>query len=438
MITFVSLFLSLMAGLQTVEVAVADEVARVELRLDGAVIGELTEAPWKIEHDFGRVLTPRRLEAVAFDGDGEEVGRELQLLNVPQPRTGASLIIEGEGKRRTARLSWATVEGQGPQEITVKVDGQPVSAADPKRIPLPALDDEEIHLVTAEIEFPGTDPPARAWATFGGVYGDQSQAELTAVPIFVGEGKEVSAEDLHGKVLARGEPVEVVALEQTPADVLMVRSPTAREPLVRLGLGSNTPGSEIVAMDPMADLPRLLSRQDRFNILAAWTGEKPDDPDAPALFPMLINDRRLLVKGVPTILTRGFAPIPEKARFRIADAVAAAGRAVAASGRARAVVLVLSGKDEDASYFEPDQVRAYLQDLQVPLRIWHVKPRRGKKVNDSWGEATDISNEPHLRQALHDLRGDLDRQRMLWITGRHLPQEISLSGELSSGLALAH
>ncbi|MCB1033317.1 MAG: hypothetical protein KDD47_05730, partial [Acidobacteria bacterium] len=63
MIAFVTLFLSLVAGPQEIEVAVGPEVARVELLLDGRNISTLTAAPWKLRHDFGLELAPRELLA---------------------------------------------------------------------------------------------------------------------------------------------------------------------------------------------------------------------------------------------------------------------------------------------------------------------------------------------------------------------------------------
>ena len=76
MVTFVSLFLWLVTGVQTVEVATEAPVARVEFRLDGEHVGEVTDNRRKIQIDFGPTLEPHELVAVAYDASGAEVGRD--------------------------------------------------------------------------------------------------------------------------------------------------------------------------------------------------------------------------------------------------------------------------------------------------------------------------------------------------------------------------
>ena len=437
MVTFVTLFLSIVAGPQNVEMAVGPEVARVELLLDGQQIASMTAPPWKRTYDFGKLLTPRKLEAIALDAEGEVLHRTFQLLNVPQPRAGATLVVKGQGKSRIARLTWKTVEGQAPEEIVVELDGEAVTFTDPRSIQLPPLDDSSLHFLTAAVTFPG-DLQARAWSTFGGSYGGHSEAELTSIPVFLRDPEAtLPLSAIENRVLVNGEKTRVVAVERTPAELLMVRSPAAGDPLRWLGRGGNTQDQEIVESDPMPNMPNMLHRRDRFNILATWTGEKPAAKDSAALFPMLIADRRLLVQGVPTILTRGFAPVPERARHRIADAVAAAGRSVAANGRSRAVILVLSTKEKDWSAYSPNEVRPYLAQLGVPLTVWTVRERKGQKPNQAWGKAVDISSTNQLRAALRQLRVNLDRQRILWLEGRHLPQSVTLAPDAPAGVEIA-
>ncbi|MEE8278740.1 MAG: hypothetical protein V3R89_08485, partial [Thermoanaerobaculia bacterium] len=48
MISFVSFFLGLLLGPQTVEVAVTDGVAAVRLELDGRIVGTMEAAPWRL------------------------------------------------------------------------------------------------------------------------------------------------------------------------------------------------------------------------------------------------------------------------------------------------------------------------------------------------------------------------------------------------------
>ena len=70
-VAFVTLFLTLVSGPQTVKVAVTGPVAAVEVLLNGESVGVMRGEPWRLECDFGS-LRPLTLEAVAFDAAGNE------------------------------------------------------------------------------------------------------------------------------------------------------------------------------------------------------------------------------------------------------------------------------------------------------------------------------------------------------------------------------
>ncbi|MCP4205355.1 MAG: hypothetical protein GY769_25875, partial [bacterium] len=95
MIVFVTLFLGLVFGPQSISVIVGDEVDRVEIVVDGLRVAELADAPWSLEWDFGEDLAPRELEAVAFDAEGEEIGRARQWLNLPRQPAEAAILVRG-------------------------------------------------------------------------------------------------------------------------------------------------------------------------------------------------------------------------------------------------------------------------------------------------------------------------------------------------------
>ena len=46
----------------------------------------------------------------------------------------------------------------------------------------------------------------------------------------------------------------------------------------------------------------------------------------------------------------------------------------------------------------------------------------------SWGEPRDVSSVRKLEQAVKELKTELDRQRLVWIEGIHLPQDIAFDG----------
>ena len=53
MVTFITLYLALVAGIQTAEFAVDGPVTKVELFLDQQPVGAVEGPPWRIRFDFG-------------------------------------------------------------------------------------------------------------------------------------------------------------------------------------------------------------------------------------------------------------------------------------------------------------------------------------------------------------------------------------------------
>lgn len=434
MITFLTLFVSLTTGPQTIEVAVGPEVVAVELFLDDGSLGVLTGPPWSWKHDFGIELVPRELKAVATGAGGSPLGQARQLLNVPLARSGASLAVEGSGPKRWAQLRWKVLEGQEPASLALQLDGEPVPIGDPDRIELPPVEPERLHLLTAEVVFPNGET-ARAWATFGGSFGDRRESKVTAVPVLLPSADmQLAPGEIQGMLRGSSETLRILAVEDGPAEILLVRAPDTKDTLVRLGMGENNRGNDEPVMDPLRTMPRFLERGDRFNVLATWSNEpearKRSGSSAASeanFFSLLINDPRLVQKGIPVLLTRGFPPVPPRVRHRLADAVAAGGRAASSEGRPRAVILVVGGSPKDHSVYSPGQVRAYLSMLRVPIAVWHIPAKKGQKPPKAWGEAADISTPNRLRKALQDLRDVVDRQRILWVEGAHLPQQVQLA-----------
>ncbi len=63
-LSFITLFLGLVMGPVPVRVEVSDDVAMVEVLLDGNPVGVLREAPWELACDLGPRLEPHELVAV--------------------------------------------------------------------------------------------------------------------------------------------------------------------------------------------------------------------------------------------------------------------------------------------------------------------------------------------------------------------------------------
>ncbi|MEM7356408.1 MAG: hypothetical protein AAF657_36665, partial [Acidobacteriota bacterium] len=182
MVEFVTLFLGLISGLQAVEVSVTEDVAAVELWLDGAVVAELDKAPWRAEVDFGQVLRPRVFEAVARDADGGEVHRSRQVLNLAQSQVllRISLGRPRPDKTRAGRLVWLSANNQKPKHVRVTLDGEPLEVVAQRAFELPfdELQPEALRIVNAQADF-GKGQLATATIVLG-KFGEDITSQLTA------------------------------------------------------------------------------------------------------------------------------------------------------------------------------------------------------------------------------------------------------------------
>ena len=435
MLAFLSIFLGLISGVHPVELAVGKDVAAVEIRLDGRMLGRLRGEPWQIDVDFGPTPEPHHLEATGFDASGVEIARTVQRINLQRSLAEASLLLESGtgGKGRFARLTWQSAIAERPERLIVTFDGSPIAASDPARIPLPAFVPEQLHFLRAELEFPGH-TSASAEITFGGRNRDQTQAELTAVPVLPEKKKLPPAMEMEGWFLANGAPVKVVASEEGSGEISVVLDEAARGALARL-VESYRP-----ALVPPGTIPfnrartaALLKNGQRARF--QWTFPEVHEHSGMRfeLFPRTEDNSRGDV-GLLWLMTHVFPPgVPDVRRF--ADAVAVAGLDVSARGHPRAVVLLLAGST-DASRLSAAGARNFLACLRVPLFVWTVGA--GAAEAAAWGkaaDATDVSTPAAFEDATKRLAALVDRQRIVWVEGVHLPQSISLS-ERASGVTL--
>jgi hypothetical protein len=118
-------------------------------------------------------------------------------------------------------------------------------------------------------------------------------------------------------------------------------------------------------------------------------------------------------------------------RQRLADAVAVAGLEAAATRAPRAVVLVLGPKPADESVLSPEQARAFLEALRVPLFVWSVRAPDGT----GWEITHEASRSGSFLRAVVQLREAVMGQRILWLEGMHLIGRVSLSDQ-ADGLTL--
>jgi len=436
MIEFLSLFVGLVTGVHNVEVAVSGPVARVEFRLDGEVLAEIDKSPWVAQFDFGRKLVPAELEAVAFDTEGRELGRDRQLLNLPGQRAEAEIVAirDGSGRVTAARFAWTSPEFDHPRKILVELDGRMLRVRPPYRIDLTDLHERKVHILTADFEF-SSDVVVRRELVFGQEFEGEYDSGLTAVAVVLDDLDDLpSIEAMDGWFVKAGAELRVAGAEKPDAKVVLVRDPTT----VR----------RLAAMVPELERRRKKARRDpaRSRSLDTFGGDVqlwtlspepvvPDNRSASVLlFPLSVKP----ISGSKGIVTGAIGTSPASllsGPLMMSDAVAVAGiRAAAGNGR-RSVILLLGEAREDGSRFPVDAARRYLTSLRVPLYIWDLSGPTAK-VPPGWGDSRPVDNVDDLARAVRRVRYQLEEQRIIWINGRHLPQDIEL-GPKARGIRLA-
>ncbi|MCP4657695.1 MAG: hypothetical protein GY856_19995 [bacterium] len=422
MIAFVTLFLGLVLGVQEVALEVGDEVAAVEIRLNGDEVATLTGAPWTLRADFGDELVPQELVAIARDAGGEVIGRARQWINLPRRPADVRVVLAGaDAGSRVARLSWESLAGAEPLAVRVTLDGLAVPVDDPRAVALPDHDPAQLHFLRAELEFAGGVTSA-AEMVFGGTYVDQVSTELTAVPVVGPAGKLFKRGKLAGLLVEDGEALEVVGIEEGPALVLVVPDRHCRAGLEELSRYRFTGPRTLARAAYMLGSFASLHRNQFLQILWPVTRRRGGVRQTYDLFPTsppYDADQG----GVFDLLALG-AKSPTPGEQRLADAVAVAGLTAAELGQRRAVVLLVGGEPEDdSSRLEPAQARRYLERLRVPFYVWSL----GGNTAGAWGEAKSVTRLSKFRRVVLDLAKQLDRQRIVWVAGVHLPQKIALA-----------
>lgn len=433
MIAFATIFLGLVMGLQPVELVVGDRVAAVELLLDGRRVARLDGPPWKASCDFGSHLVPHRLEAVAYDAGERELDRAEQWINLPGPLAESRILLDGaeRGVDVVARVTFDSVLRAPPVSATVHFDGEPLTVTDPQRFELPPFDPRQVHFLRVELEFP--DGLATVVETpVGGQFGGEVLIRQTAVPVVLHRGgRKLRATGLDGGFLKEGEPLRVLAIDEGPAEVAVVRASGAQSGLDRLAREirdqlakqmrslTGVPGRASLRFVGRLEKDQMAWLLEPFAIARDGGGyDLKAFPFSPHLTP---RDG-----GLPWLLTSVRPPRRTSAEQRLADAVAVAGRGVAERDRRRAVVLVLGEDEPDNSLLSAELARSYLATLRVPLVVWSTAPPTAD-AEDRWGEVADISTPNRFEREIRGLRELLDSQRIVWLEGAHLPHQISLA-----------
>jgi hypothetical protein len=415
-IAFLTVFLGLVAGRQPVEVTVAGDVARVELVLDRHVVAVVKGPPWRAMVDFGASPLPHRLEARAFAADAKDAAAQAtQKINAIAPPRYLDIVLDRAGKSTVARVLWLSVDQARPNKIEARFDGAPIFVNRDLTIPLPAYGGGRAHLL--EVSAQGGKEEYDAQAIVGAAFESSAAAEMTAVPVKVTSATKPS--DIACSVA--GNRVDAVALDDLPAEVIVVRDRSAAEFVTKIEAGTGVRRTTDKVQSIGAQTMPMLTRGDRVRFL--WSSPRAGQGNVAA---MLFDSSRSFstTDGTPlqTLLSRISAPDEGTLTARYADAVAVAGLRASQSQRPRAVILVLSGDAADPSQMRPAGTIAYLRSLGVPLYVWTL----GDQATGAWGKATDISSRSKLDSAIAALQRDLDAQRILWVKGDYLVSEVEM------------
>lgn len=294
--------------------------------------------------------------------------------------------------------------------------------------------------------------------------------------------------------LLRGEPLEVLAVEKGPADVVVLRDPgvqpelelLARHFAARAGAtqgrrrASRAGGRAVHVPAPGDERWDLLLRQpDEESFVAAarevFRGRRgvPADRQLAAVFDALrrtcrlgdgVRLRFLSPQAAPVSKTdepmnvfnlsptfpaerRGFLTFVEAVPAlsfvtRFADAAWLVGRELHDGGRRRALLMLIEAGSWDESFHRADVVRPTLERLQVPVHVWSFGPGL---MSGQWdarllSETSDVLYAEISTQvfdsACAELKDELEKQRIVWLKGRHPTAVITLSAA-AEGVRLA-
>jgi hypothetical protein len=392
-IVFLSLFLGLVTGVQNVTLRVDDGVKSVRIELGGREVARMQSAPWSARVDFGAALRPTELTAIAYDGDGKEITRVAQTINMSRPPAELEIVIHRNGQAPVeAELVGRHRLHKVAERAKVSVDGTPVRVSRDFRASLPNLDTPHPHVVHAEMEFEDGEVARRDIVLSSAAFSRSVESELT--PMLVMSDGDAKTATLERCFSSGGVPLKATAVEKSDAFVVMVRDPATRA---------------IV-------LPAAQARFDAdTNERILWPVSRPinapGEPTAIA-FPQSVNHGK--VGSVSWLLTQRLSPVPAATEPRqFADAVAVAAMSTLEKAHRRAVVLVVS-KSPDTSLYSPAIVRGYLEEVGVPLFVWSADGPR-PDLAAAWGRIDDISNAAAMEAALSRLNASLAAQRIVWV-----------------------
>jgi len=304
----------------------------------------------------------------------------------------------------------------------------------PYRIDLTDVHERKIHILTADFQF-SSDVVVRRELIFGSEFEGEHDSGLTAVAVVLDDLDDLpSIEAMDGWFVKAGAELRVAGVEKPDAKVVLVRDPTTVHRLAAM-----VPELERRRKKARRDSARSRSLDIFGDDVQLWTlSPEPVVPDKRSVSALLFPFSDEPIPGSEGVVagTVGTSPASLLAGpLMMSDAVAVAGiRAAEGNGR-RSVILLLGETREDGSRFPTDAARRYLTALRVPLYVWDLSGPTAD-VPPGWGDSRPVDNVDDLVRAVRRVRYRLEEQRIIWINGRHLPQDIEL-GPKAKGIRLA-
>lgn len=419
-LVFLTAFLGLTLGVQPVRLSVGDNVVAVEMRLDGDRVAKLDRAPWQTNVDFGSILAPHRLVAIGRDREGNEVARAEQKVNLPRPASEATLLFD----HSRVRVHWSSVDGKAPAKVSLRVDDSPLALDGAMSAEVPKLSPDKAHFFAAVIESAAGET-VEATALYGGTSSEENGV-MTAVPVAFDGKPPRDIHSLDGALDGRN----IVAIDDPPAEVIVIRDPSEADAVVRYGRSKGDSGY-VVDQIRGTYTPRTSTATSDSWIASTATvrflwpfATHVSSGQTADLFPSS-RPYDHSHGGFRSLLTSISSPYTSP-RLRYADAVSVAGLQALVKQRPRAVVLIIGTTFRDESELTAKQARDFLDAVGVPLFVWSLAEPRANAV-EAWQPAVDITNVAKLNDAVRDLRASLDAQRIVWVAGDYLPQEIALT-----------
>jgi hypothetical protein len=408
-VVFLSLFLGLMAGPHVVELQVAPGVHMVRVTLEGRPVAVLDQPPWRATIDFGSSIVPGELMAIGYDERGNEIARATQLINVPRPvaEFNISLQNDADGMPKTAQFKWEHLVAAKALSATLMIDGKLVPLDKSGSARLPRLDMKRPHLISGEMRFEDGFSTRRELVV-GGELATTADVEMTPV----GVRQTGAAPNLDDCFTSGGAPIHIGAVENAPALAIFVMDPDPKDPLRNLN-PKLIAGASVIKRAEARHLYALDSGSSMRVIVPVAERRQSTNNSTAMLFPPS-NDVIADEAGLLWFLTRPYDKFVDDAAPRqFADAVGVAGLNAITGAHRRAVVLVLSPRD-DTSAHSARSVRRYLAEIGVPLFVWSAAGARAE-LRDAWGDIADISSPAKLQAAVDRLREELKSQRVAWV-----------------------